>query len=307
MIAGNPGSPEVSLVVPSFKSRETIGRTLESIFSQESGSTFEVIVVDSSQDLTAAWIQSSFPKVRVISSQIRLSPGAARNRGGSEAQGDYLAFLDADAAPAPNWLESLMARMTSSPDIRAVGGAVEIGNPESMSARILHWIEFSEFLTGTPSGFKAHLSSSNLLIAKGDFEGAGGFNESFLMAEDLLLSRSFAGGLFFENTTAVKHYYRSSWQQTVNHLRKLGFWSGRLRRAVDMRGSWLRTVPIASLGLPFVRTALVLKRVWLGNRRAGLSAFVHSPLILVALFHWSAGFYQGLRNSRHSDMCLPGS
>jgi len=295
MLASSSGSPDVTFVVPCFKSRETIGKTLKCIFSQQTGASFEVIVVDSSQDSTSKWIESSFPKVKVISSEVRLSPGTARNLGVGQATGRYLAFLDADTAPAPDWLESLLGRINAAPDIRVVGGAVEIGNPESISARILHWIEFSEFVKGSPSGFRSHLSSSNLLIGKREFLEAGGFDVSFVMAEDLLLSRSFPGTLFFESATSVNHYYRSTWPQAVSHLRKLGFWSGRLRSSVDTSGSWLRSVPLASLGLPPVRTILIVWRVWRKNHSAGLRALVHSPLILAALFHWAIGFYRGLR------------
>jgi GT2 family glycosyltransferase len=302
MIASVPRSPQVSVVVPCFKSGQTIGRTLRGLFSQETQTNFEVIVVESSQDSTAEWIQLNFPDVRLISSTVRLSAAAARNQGSSHARGNYLAFLDADTAPQPDWLQSLLQRISSSNQIRVVGGAVEIGNPETISARILHWIEFSEFLTGTPSGFKPHLSSSNLLTVKEDFEKAGGFDESFLMAEDLLFSRSFAGGLYFESQTAVTHYYRSSWPDAVRHLWKLGFWSGHLRSSSDTKGSWLRSIPVASLGLPMVRSLLILKRLWRLNYTEAVSAFLHLPFILVALLYWSIGFYQGLRGALNSKL-----
>jgi len=295
MLSANSEVPDVTFVVPCFKSRDTIGNTLNGIYAQNTELTFEVIVIESSQDSTKEWLQTVFPRVDILASQVRLSPGAARNLGAKHARGSFLAFLDADTAPAADWLERLLNKMNSTPEIRVTGGAVDIGNPESLSARILHWIEFSEFVKGTPSGLRSHLSSSNLLVRKLDFLEAGGFDESFVMAEDLLLSRSFPGALFFEGSTSIGHYYRSTWSRVVGHLNRLGFWSGQLRGAVNTNGSILKWFPPASFLLPPFRTVLVIWRVWRSNRVAGLQAFAHSPLILAALFHWAAGFYRGLK------------
>jgi glycosyltransferase involved in cell wall biosynthesis len=287
---------DASFVIPSFKSRKTIGGTLSSIFSQKSKAAFEVIVVDSSQDSTSTWIRKRFPRVKVISSNLRLSPGAARNLGVTHAKGRYLAFLDADTSAASDWLQKLLHRIQNNPRIRVISGAVEIGNPESTWARVLHWIEFSEFIPGTASGSSTHLSSSNLLVAREDFLDAGGFDESFVMAEDLLLSRAFQGALFFDSTTHVSHYYRTSRKEVLSHLRKLGYWSGQLRSMFETKGSWLKGIPLASFALPPVRTILIIWRIWRKNRLAGLQALGHAPLILAALLFWAIGFYRGLRD-----------
>lgn len=288
-------SLEVNFVVPSFKSRKTIGATLESILSQKTDASFEVIVVDSSPDSTRQWIESHYPSVRVISSESRLSPGRARNLGSRHGRGRYLAFVDADASAHPDWLHLLLTKMRSNPDIKAISGAVRIGNPGSIWARLLHWVEFSEFIPGSPSGFREHLSSSNLLINREDFWEAGGFDERFEMAEDLLLSRAFPDRFFFEGATSVTHCYRTQWAEIANHLGQLGRWSGRLRGSTETKGSWLRNIPIASFALPPARTILILWRVLRADTRAGLQALMHAPLILGVLFHWALGFYRGLK------------
>jgi len=288
---------DVTFIIPCFRNRETIGRTLQCISAQETDASFEVIVIDSSQDSTSEWLRQNFPLTEVISSSIRLSPGAARNLGVSRAKGRFLAFLDADTTPSPDWLETLLARIQKTPEIDVIGAAVEIDNPGTLSARILHWIEFSEFLKSGLPRFKSHLSSSNLLIERNRFLEAGGFDESFAMAEDLLLSRSFSGKLFFESTTGVGHFYRSQWSEVVSHLRRLGFWSGRLRGKVDTRGSWLKRSPALSFALPHYRCLLVLSRLWQKSARTGLWGCLHSPLILLALFYWASGFWRGIRES----------
>jgi glycosyltransferase involved in cell wall biosynthesis len=229
-----------------------------------------------------------------MQSAVRLSAGAARNIGANQAKGRYLAFLDADVSLAQDWLQNLLRRFGSDLNIRVASAAVAIGNPESIWSRILHWIEFSQFVPGTPSGHKAHLSSSNLVIERERFLKAGGFDESFVMAEDLLLSRAFPGALFFEGTTHINHFYRSRWNEVASHLRKLGFWSGRLRRLTEARGSWLKQIPLASFALPPIRTTLIIWRIWKVDRSEGTRALLHAPMILRALLHWALGFYKGL-------------
>ena len=290
-------SLDVSFVIPSFASRDTIGRTLESVFAQDTGLRFEVIVVESSQGSTVEWVTTHFPEVTLISAKTRLAPGAARNRGAESAGGKYLAFLDADACLAPAWLRTVHQCLESSATVKVVGSGIDIDNPGSAFSQVLHWIEFSEFLPGSPTGFRPHLSSCNLLVSREDFLAAGGFDEGYFMAEDLLLSRAFQGSLYYEGTTKVDHIFRSGWKQVSTHLKKLGYWSGRLRREFEVSGSWLKSVPTLGLLLPPIRAVLIVARVGRVNPRAGIKAVAYSPLIVAALFKWSSGLYLGLRNS----------
>ena len=133
-------SLDVSFVIPSFGSRDTIGRTLESVFAQETDLRFEVIVVESSQDSTVEWVETHFPEVTLIPAKTRLAPGAARNRGANSARGRYLAFMDADACPAPDWLRTVHQGLERSSKIRVVGSGIDIDNTGSAFTEVLHWI-----------------------------------------------------------------------------------------------------------------------------------------------------------------------
>ncbi|HXK61555.1 MAG TPA: glycosyltransferase [Acidobacteriota bacterium] len=288
--------PEISFVVPSYKSRETIQATIESIYAQRTGSSFEVIVVDSSGDDTADWLQTLHPALRVIRSDTRLFAGAARNLGARESTGLLLAFLDADAVAHPDWLESLLATLDAHPEISLIGGAIANANPETTASRILHWIEFSEYLPGLPSGFREALSSSNLLVRRDLFLDRGGFDENYGMAEDLLLCRRWREGLFFEGKAQVAHKHRCSWKKVLAHLWSLGFWSGRYRAANQVAaGAWLRKVPFLCFGLPLLRTPRILSRLFRSSGRDGLRGMLLSPALILALFYWTKGFYRGIK------------
>src|SRR5262245_50985738 len=96
---------DVSVIIPLYNKATTVERTLASIDAQTIRD-FEVIVVDDgstdgSADLIAAWPE---PRIRLIR-QENAGPGAARNKGLAEANGRYVAFLDADDEWLPEFLE----------------------------------------------------------------------------------------------------------------------------------------------------------------------------------------------------------
>ena len=98
----------VSVVVPAFDAEATVGAAVSSVLWQ-TYRDFEVVVVDDgSGDATGA-IASSFPQpVRVVS-QENAGVAAARNRGIAEAEGELIAFCDADDVLLPQHLEALVS------------------------------------------------------------------------------------------------------------------------------------------------------------------------------------------------------
>lgn len=94
----------VSVIVPLYNKRAYLRRALDSIASQ-SFTDFEVIIVDDGStdgggELAATYLDSRFRVVR----QPNTGPGAARNRGITEACGDLIAFLDADDSWSAEYL-----------------------------------------------------------------------------------------------------------------------------------------------------------------------------------------------------------
>lgn len=287
--------PEISLVIPSYRSLRTIGFTIRSLLEQAGTVSKEILVVDSSGSDITAWIRTRFPTVRIIHLAERLYPGAARNLGAQEASGDFLGFLDADVVAEPNWLDTLSSRIRKHPDSIA-GGFVGNANPHFEASRLQHWIEFSEFVPGTSSGPRDFLSSSNLFLSRSTFEAVGGFPEEWPMAEDLLLFRRNRGRAWFEGRTGVRHHHRTRWSGVLRHLNQLGYWSGRLRREEVMQGSALVRFPLLALFLPGYRTPVILSRLWRADRREGLAATLRTPLLLFALVRWSSGFRRGIQS-----------
>lgn len=104
-------NPVVSIVVPAHNAGAFLGRCLQSVVWQMSPA-FELIVVDDgSVDGTCALaetVQAQHPQLamRVVRQQNRGVAGA-RNRGLSEARGQYIAFVDADDMVLPGALASI--------------------------------------------------------------------------------------------------------------------------------------------------------------------------------------------------------
>ncbi|RPI28322.1 MAG: glycosyltransferase [Acidobacteria bacterium] len=293
--------PDVCFVVPSYKSRATIRATLDSIFAQQTDKSVEALVVESSGDDTADWLGKLYPQLQVVKSKQRLFAGAARNLGARRARADLMAFLDADAVAAPDWLQTLLATFSVRPDLSLIGGAVANANPDSLSGLILYWLEFSEYLPGLPSGPRAALSSSNLLLRREEFLARGGFDENYGMAEDLLLCRQWQSGFHFEGRAVIRHRQRTGWHNVRLHLTDLGYWSGRYRASHQTSGSWLRAFPALSYALPFLRAPRILLRLWRSSWQDGLRGIVLFPAVIWGLFCWARGFQKGLRSGNHAN------
>jgi glycosyltransferase involved in cell wall biosynthesis len=95
---------KVSVIVPLYNKRCWIGRALDSIANQ-TFADFEVIVVDDGSTDGGPDVVTSYndPRFRLIR-QTNAGPGSARNHGVAHAEGELLAFLDADDEWFPSYL-----------------------------------------------------------------------------------------------------------------------------------------------------------------------------------------------------------
>jgi len=92
--------PVVSLIVPAFNSERYLLEALSSFAAQDFKESYEVIVIiDPSTDQTVE-IATSFAKThqnfRIIQNEPKLGLGRSRLKAISKAQGEYIAFADAD-------------------------------------------------------------------------------------------------------------------------------------------------------------------------------------------------------------------
>ena len=82
----------ISVIIPAYQAEDTLRGCLDSIVDQADET---IVVDDGSQDGTAALVEQEYPAV-VLVRQENQGVSAARNAGIAVAQGEYIAFSDAD-------------------------------------------------------------------------------------------------------------------------------------------------------------------------------------------------------------------
>lgn len=114
-------SPTISVVIALYNKADYIRDTLKSVLAQALPPLEVIVVDDGSTDGGAQWVESlGAPGVRVVR-QANGGVSRARNLGISEAQGDWIAFLDADDIWHPDYLGTLAGLMASHPQAGLVG------------------------------------------------------------------------------------------------------------------------------------------------------------------------------------------
>jgi GT2 family glycosyltransferase len=128
-------TPLVSVIVPAYRSAESIGATLDSVLEQ-TFKDYEIIVVnDGSPDSEALEQALEAYRDRIVYlRQENQGPAGARNTGILAARGTYTALLDSDDMWAPEHLTSQVAVLEADPsidmvyaDARIVGDVPEAG------------------------------------------------------------------------------------------------------------------------------------------------------------------------------------
>lgn len=119
------GAP-VSVVIPCYRCRTTVGRALGSVAAQTLRPREVILIDDASDDDTIVILQDlqnlyGDDWLKVIRRQINGGPGAARNTGWDAAVQPYIAFLDADDTWHPRKIEIQLQYMQSHPEISITG------------------------------------------------------------------------------------------------------------------------------------------------------------------------------------------
>ena len=98
----------ISIVIPLYNKEKQIAHTLQSVFAQ-TFQDFEIVIVDDGSTDNSVMEVKKFDDPRVLLiQQSNAGVSAARNRGIEEANGELIAFLDADDEWMPEFLQTIL-------------------------------------------------------------------------------------------------------------------------------------------------------------------------------------------------------
>lgn len=150
----------VSVIIPVLNEERYLGAQLAALAGQTYDGAWELVVVDNgctdgSFEVVEEW-RTALPELIVVDASARRGLNWARNAGASAAQGDFLAFCDADDVVDPGWLHALVEAGKSA-DI--VGGSLEHHSLNDSlrlawrpTERVSGFSVYHDFLPSVPGG-----------------------------------------------------------------------------------------------------------------------------------------------------------
>ncbi len=126
--------PRVSVVMGVFNEAQVIQQTLDSVFAQSMDDLECVIVDDASSDDTVAQIRAygkSEPRLRLVTQKKHGGLTRALQRGVEEAQGMWMARIDAGDTWCPEKLARQLGYVAEHPKVGLVGCATEETNQQT--------------------------------------------------------------------------------------------------------------------------------------------------------------------------------
>lgn len=174
-----------SIIIPTYNRPERLKVCLESLtqldFSKEQ---FEVIIVDdgSAEPLDNIVIsfkdQLTFKLIR----QNNAGPASARNKGASQAKGEFLVFTDDDCQPNKNWLKAFSQGFERNPNALFGGHTANYFSENLYSEASQVLIDYLYHYYNVDSGNAYFFTSNNFALSRQLFEAVGGFDTSFPLA-----------------------------------------------------------------------------------------------------------------------------
>ena len=147
----------VSIVTPVYHAQEYIKETLDSVLAQDYRSWEHILVVDGNDDPTIGPIREymeAHPQanIRLIIQETNQGAAHARNRGVREADGRYVAYIDADDLWRPDKLSRQIAFMQDKNAAFAFTGyefGDENANPTGKIVRVPETLSYRQALSNT--------------------------------------------------------------------------------------------------------------------------------------------------------------
>lgn len=286
--------PKVSVVIPAYNAIAYLPETIESVLKQ-TFTDFEVLIVnDGSSDNIVEWAAGvKDSRVRLIS-QANQGVSAARNTGIAQAQGEYIAFLDADDLWEPTKLEKQVCRLDDNPAIGLVYTWTALIDPAGKLTGTVFCYEAEGNVWETILVHDIVCNGSSAMVRRSCFEVAGVFDPNLSSAAD-----------FDMWTRIAAHYPFAVVKELLVHYRKAPNTMSKNRQKMiqDFRLTLEKRYQSVPLEFLYLRNRayghMYRWQAWLsiyeGDYKSAThfhrQAFLHNPLLLFSknFMHLSLG------------------
>lgn len=313
-----------SIIIPFQRWNGDLDECLTHIGRQSFGGYEIILLPDSSEQLPQRF--SHLPITIIPTGHV--SPSIKRDRGADIAVGSYLAFIDDDAYPTPDWLHVAHEYLTAHPNVGAVGGPAMTPKTDPLWARVSGAVFLSPLSGGFPERYVPRpperivddWPSVNLIVRRSVFFEAGGYDSAFWPGEDTKLCRDIiAKGhtIVYLPEMLVHHHRRARLQKHLRQVGNYGFHRGYFARKYPENSRKLKYfVPslfvsfllIGTVGSVFSSTIAVLfaaglalygvallKALWdIQGYEPMHVALLSLPYILLTHFWYGTRFIQGV-------------
>jgi glycosyltransferase involved in cell wall biosynthesis len=214
--------PRFTAVLPLYNKAGTINRAIGSVLAQSATDCEIIVVDDGSTDGSVEAIDKGYlPRIKLVR-QANAGPGRARNVGAALAEGEFLAFLDADDEWEPGFLAAAGEALSRHDHCAAYVSAYSSGSMQHVQEEILlRLIPHSGPRTidgfKKPSDIKNYVDcfhSSSTVVRREVFQRCGGYFERdrCLYGEDsyFWLQIALMGHVFFDRAKNARFHVEDS-------------------------------------------------------------------------------------------------
>ena len=275
--------PALAVVVLSHGPRATLCDAVRSLLEQDVEA--EIVVVHSGAGDVRRQLSSAGLDVRVVQSDERLFPGAARNLGIGETRAPFIAFLADDCIAEQGWVRNrLRAHLAGASAVASALVCHQPANPVALAAHL------SLYFRRMPRAAPTLALKYGVSYARQLFEAHGGFRADLESGEDTEFNQRLAGADAPIWAPEVRTVHRGA--DTLG-----SFFRGQFLRGQRMAKAW-RTLgvldPVTVARDALSRTDPIVRETWsLVEPRHRGAALLCIPLIVLGNLVYAWGAWSG--------------
>lgn len=215
--------PQVSVIIPAYNCERYVAQAVESVLQQTYPNIEIIVIDDGSKDNTRDVLEPYFDRIRYVY-QDNQGVATARNHGIALAQGELIAFLDADDYfIAPEKTANQVACFQDHPSIGIVNSGFCLVDEHGHPIRDVEPWQYAPELDVETWLLKKPVLPSAMMFRKEWLDQVGGFDSRFAFGEDShLLLRLVTSGCearwLRQITVAYRQHRNNATQSSIRHV-----------------------------------------------------------------------------------------